>query len=296
MKVGLQIPNFTWPGGPAELASTLGRIARTAEDAGFDSVWVMDHFFQIPFVGAAEMEMMESYTTLGYLAGQTSRAGLGTMVTGVTYRHPGILIKQVTTLDVLSGGRAWLGIGAAWFDREHAGLGVHFPPLKERFERLEDALRIAHQMWSDDNGPFAGKHHQLSETINVPQAIQRPRILIGGGGEKKTLRLVAKYADACNIFAQSPEFVKHKLDVLREHCEREDRSYDDIEKTVLTVMAPGPNGENAAHIVDHFGQLAEIGVQTAIGAVIGCENLTPLEAIGRDVIPQVAKFNARMEA
>jgi F420-dependent oxidoreductase-like protein len=296
VKVGLQIPNFTWPGGPAELASTLGRIARTAEDAGFDSVWVMDHFFQIPFVGAAEMEMMESYTTLGYLAGQTSRAGLGTMVTGVTYRYPGILIKQVTTLDVLSGGRAWLGIGAAWFDREHAGLGVPFPPLKERFERLEDALRIAHQMWSDDNGPFAGKHYQLSETINVPQAIQRPRILIGGGGEKKTLRLVAKYADACNIFAQSPEFVKHKLDVLREHCEREGRNYDDIEKTVLTVMAPGPNGENAAHIVDHFGQLAEIGVQTAIGAVIGCENLTPLEAIGRDVIPQVAKFNARVEA
>ncbi len=296
MKVGLQIPNFTWPGGPAELASTLGRIARTAEDAGFDSVWVMDHFFQIPFVGAAEMEMMESYTTLGYLAGQTSRAGLGTMVTGVTYRYPGILIKQVTTLDVLSGGRAWLGIGAAWFDREHAGLGVPFPPLKERFERLEDALRIAHQMWSDDNGPFAGKHYQLSETINVPQAIQRPRILIGGGGEKKTLRLVAKYADACNIFAQSPEFVKHKLDVLREHCEREGRNYDDIEKTVLTVMAPGPNGENAAHIVDHFGQLAEIGVQTAIGAVIGCENLTPLETIGRDVIPQVAKFNARVEA
>jgi F420-dependent oxidoreductase-like protein len=296
VKVGLQIPNFTWPGGPAELASTLGRIARTAEDAGFDSVWVMDHFFQIPFVGAAEMEMMESYTTLGYLAGQTSRAGLGTMVTGVTYRYPGILIKQVTTLDVLSGGRAWLGIGAAWFDREHAGLGVPFPPLKERFERLEDALRIAHQMWSDDNGPFAGKHYQLSETINVPQAIQRPRILIGGGGEKKTLRLVAKYADACNIFAQSPEFVKHKLDVLREHCEREGRNYDDIEKTVLTVMAPGPNGENAAHIVDHFGQLAEIGVQAAIGAVIGGENLTPLEAIGRDVIPQVAKFNARVEA
>lgn len=296
MKVGLQIPNFTWPGGPAELATTLGRIARTAEDAGFDSVWVMDHFFQIPFVGAAEMEMMESYTTLGYLAGQTSRVGLGTMVTGVTYRHPGILIKQVTTLDVLSGGRAWLGIGAAWFDREHEGLGVPFPPLKERFERLEDALKIAHQMWGEDNGPFEGKHYKLAETINVPQALKRPRILIGGGGEKKTLRLVAKYADACNIFAQSPEFVKHKLDVLREHCEREGRNYDDIEKTVLTVMAPGPNGENAAHIVDQFGKLAEIGVQTAIGAVVGCENLTPLEAMGREVIPQVAKFKASVEA
>jgi probable F420-dependent oxidoreductase, Rv1855c family len=273
MKVGLQIPNFTWPGGPAELASTLGRIARTAE-----------------------MEMMESYTTLGYLAGQTSRVGLGTMVTGVTYRHPGILIKQVTTLDVLSGGRAWLGIGAAWFDREHEGLGVPFPPLKERFERLEDALKIAHQMWGEDNGPFEGKHYKLAETINVPQALQRPRILIGGGGEKKTLRLVARYADACNIFAQSPEFVKHKLDVLREHCEREGRNYNDIEKTVLTVMAPGPNGENAAHIVDQFGKLAEIGVQTAIGAVVGCENLTPLEAMGRDVIPQVAKLGAGVGA
>src|SRR5687768_13071325 len=217
MKLGLQIPYFTCPGGAPELASNLSRIARTAEDAGFDSVWVMDHLFQIPPVGPVENDMLEAYTTLGYLAGQTSRVGLGTMVTGVTYRHPAILIKQVTTLDVLSGGRAWLGIGAAWFEREHLGLGVPFPPLKERFERLEEALQIANQMWSDDNnGPFEGKHYKLAETINVPQALQkpRPRILVGGHGEKKTLRLAAKYADAYNVPGAEPTTARHKFEVL----------------------------------------------------------------------------------
>ena len=288
MKLGLQIPYFTWPGGAPEIAPTLARIAKTAEDAGFDSIWVMDHFFQIPMVGPAETDMLESYTTLGYLAGQTNRVGLGTMVTGVTYRHPGILVKQVTTLDVLSGGRAWLGIGAAWFEREHDGLGVPFPRLKERYERLEDALQIAKQMWnSDNNGEFQGKHYHLKETLNVPQALQRPhpRILIGGSGEKKTLRIVAKYADACNIFAhEGPEVVRHKLSVLREHCEREGRNYGDIEKTVIHVMAVGPNGENTGQLVEQAGKFAEMGVQTILGAVLGCENLTPLEAIGRDVI------------
>jgi F420-dependent oxidoreductase-like protein len=294
MKLGLQIPYFTWPGGAPELASNLSRIARTAEDAGFDSVWVMDHLFQIPPVGPVENDMLEAYTTLGYLAGQTSRVGLGTMVTGVTYRHPGILAKQVTTLDVLSGGRAWLGIGAAWFEREHEGLGVPFPPLKERFERLEDALQIALQMWnSDNNGAFQGKHYQLKETLNAPQALQRPRprILIGGTGEKKTLRLVAKYADACNFGTwEGPEVLRRKFTVLREHCEREGRNYDDIEKTVLYVMNVGPAGENTAQLVDQAGQYAEMGVQTVIGAVPACENLTPLEAIGRDVIPQIASI------
>jgi F420-dependent oxidoreductase-like protein len=294
MKVGLQIPYFTWPGGAPEIAPTLTRISKTAEDAGFDSIWVMDHFFQIPMIDAAEQDMLESYSALSFIAGQTSRLGLGALVTGVTYRHPGILIKQVTTLDVLSGGRAWLGIGAAWFDREHHGLGVPFPPLKERFERLEDALQIANQMWSsDNNGPFEGKHYKLAETLNVPQALSkpRPRILIGGTGEKKTLRLVAKYADACNIFShEGIGFVEQKLAVLREHCEREGRNYDDIEKTAYVMMMPGPNGENTAQLVDHFGKLAEIGVQAAIGVVQGCEKITPLEAIGRDVIPQVAKL------
>ncbi|HSP53986.1 MAG TPA: LLM class F420-dependent oxidoreductase, partial [Dehalococcoidia bacterium] len=259
MKLGLQIPNFTWPSGPAQLGPKLAEIARTAEDAGYESIWVMDHFFQIPMVGSAENEMLESYSALNFIAAHTKSATLGAMVTGVTYRHPGILIKQVTTLDVLSGGRAWLGIGAAWFDREHQGLGVDFPPLKERFERLEDALQIAHQMWSDDIGPFEGKHYHLAETINVPQALQKPhpRILLGGSGEKKTLRLVAKYADACNIFGQAgPGWVKQKLDVLRAHCEREGRDYDDIEKTVLYVFSPGPDGENAAQLLDQLGQFA----------------------------------------
>jgi F420-dependent oxidoreductase-like protein len=293
MKIGLQIPFLTWPGGAPELGPQLAEIARTAEGAGFDSIWVMDHFFQIEFVGSAEMDMVEGYTTLGFIAGQTSRVGLGTLVTGVTYRHPGILIKQVTTLDVLSGGRAWLGIGAAWYEREHLGLGVPFPPLKERFERLEEALEIAHQMWDENNGPYEGKHYKLAETMNVPQALSKPhpRILIGGTGEKKTLRLVAKYADATNIFSQEGvDFVKGKLAVLREHCEREGRNYDDIEKTIYYIMNPGPNGENAGQMIDQLGQFAEIGVQTAIGAVMGVETIKPLEAIGRDVVPQVEKF------
>ncbi len=294
MKIGLQIPYFTWPGGAPELGARLASIARTADDTGFDSAWVMDHYFQIPMAGPAEAEMLEAYTTLAYLAAQTKRLTLGTMVTGVTYRHPGVLIKQVTALDVLSGGRAWLVIGAAWFDREHEGLGVPFPPLKERFERLEEALQIAHQMWDpDDNGPFEGKHYQLKETLNVPPALSRPhpRILIGGTGEKKTLRFVAKYADACNIPAMAgPDFVRQKLDVLRGHCEREGRNYDEIEKTALVIMNPGANGENAGALVEQFGKLAEAGAQTVIGAVAGVESLTPLEAIGKDVIPQVASL------
>ena len=294
MKLGLQIPIFTWAGGPPDLAPTLSRISRTAEDAGFDSIWVMDHHFQMEMVGRAEMDMLEAYTTLGYIAGQTSRVGLGALVTGVTYRYPGILVKEVTTLDVLSGGRAWLGIGAAWYEREHLGLGVPFPPLRERFERLEEALQIAKQMWnSDNNGAYEGKHYQLAETLNSPQSLQRPhpRIMIGGTGEKKTLRLVARYADACNIFAhEGLPFVEKKLATLREHCEREGRSYDDIEKTAYTMMMPGPNGENSAQLVDQLGKLSEIGVQTVLGAVIGVETITPLEAIGRDIIPQIANL------
>ena len=293
MKFGLQIPYFSWPGGAPQLGPKLAEIARTAEDAGYESIWVMDHFFQIPPVGAADLDMLEAYTTLGFLAGQTKRATLGTMVTGVTYRHPGILVKQATTLDVLSGGRAWLGIGAAWFEREHQGLGVPFPPLGERFERLEDALQIAHQMWGENDGAFEGKHYQLAETLNSPQAVRkpRPRILIGGAGEKKTLRLVAKYADACNIFGQAgPDFVKRKLDVLRAHCEREGRDYDAIEKTALFVSNPGANGENAGQLLDQLGRFAEVGVQTVIGALVGVENIKPIEAMGRDVIPAAAKL------
>ena len=291
MKLGLQIPMFTWPGGPTELGQRLAEVAGAAEDCGFSSIWLMDHYFQIPMVGAAELDMLEAYTALGYVASQTSRVRLGTMVTGVTYRHPGLLVKQVTTLDVLSGGRAWMGIGAAWFDREHHGLGVPFPPLKERFERLEEALQIALQMWSDDNGPYEGKHYQLKETLNSPPPVSEPRppILIGGGGERKTLRLVARYADACNFFGD-PATVKHKLEVLRGHCEAEGRNYDEIEKTVLYVLNVGREGEAAGPLVEQLGALAEAGAQTVIGALIGVEHIAPIEAMGRDVIPQVAKL------
>lgn len=291
MKLGLQIPMFTWPAGAAEMGQRLGEIARTAEDSGFSSVWVMDHYFQIPMVGAAELDMLEAYTALGYLAGHTSRVRLGTMVTGVTYRHPGILAKQVTTLDVLSGGRAWLGIGAAWFDREHHGLGVPFPSLRERFERLEEALQITLQMWSDNNGPYEGKHYQLAETISSPQPLSKPRppILIGGGGERKTLKLVARYADACNFFGD-PATVRHKLDVLRQHCQDEGRNYDEIEKTVLFVLNVGREGENSGQLVEQLGAFAEAGAQTVIGALIGVEHIAPIEVMGRDVIPQVAEL------
>ncbi len=291
VKLGLQIPMFTWPGGAAEMGQRLGEIAGTAEDSGFSSVWVMDHYFQIPMVGAAELDMLEAYTALGYLAGHTSRVRLGTMVTGVTYRHPGILAKQVTTLDVLSGGRAWLGIGAAWFDREHHGLGVPFPSLRERFERLEEALQITLQMWSDNDGPYEGKHYQLAETISSPQPLSKPRppILIGGGGERKTLKLVARYADACNLFGD-PATVRHKLDVLRQHCQDEGRNYDEIEKTVLFVMNVGREGEASGQLVEQLGAFAEAGAQTVIGALIGVEHIAPIEVMGRDVIPQVEKL------
>ena len=213
---------------------------------------------------------------------------LGALVTGVTYRHPGLLAKQVTTLDVLSGGRAYLGIGAAWFDREHIGLGVPFPPLKERFQRLEEALRIVKQMWSEDNGPFEGKHYQLAETLNSPQALSKPHppILIGGSGEKKTLRLVAKYADACNVFGASTAEVAHKLAVLREHCEREGRDYDAIEKTIIRPIALNENS-TAAQVVQTLGDYADVGVQTVLGALMGAEQLPLIEIVGRDVIPQV---------
>ncbi|HZC19490.1 MAG TPA: LLM class F420-dependent oxidoreductase, partial [Rubrobacteraceae bacterium] len=203
MRIGLQVPRFTWPGGPGDLGPRLAEIGRTADEAGFASIWVMDHFFQIQYVGATEEPMLEGYSALSYLAGVTAWAKLGTLVTGVIYRHPGILVKTVTTLDVLSGGRAYFGIGAGWFEREAKGLGVPFPPVSERFERLEETLRIARQMWSGEVAPYDGKHYHLAEALNSPQALTKPHppIMVGGMGERKTLRLVAQYADACNLFA-----------------------------------------------------------------------------------------------
>ena len=288
MKIGLQVPDFTWPGGPAQLGADLAAVARTADEAGFGFIAVMDHFFQIGVVGPPEHEMLEAYTTLGYLAACTSRAKLVTLVTGTVYRHPGILAKIVTTLDVLSGGRAWLGIGAAWNEDESRGLGIPFPPVAERFERLEETLQICLQMWRGDESPYRGRHYQLDRPLNSPQALTKPHppIMIGGGGEKKTLRFVARYAQACNLFP-GPE-LGHKLDVLREHCEREGRDYDEIEKTCYFVYDVGEKGEKANQVVDQLGQLAGMGFQAAIGMVVNVQALTPLEIIGSEVIPAVA--------
>jgi alkanesulfonate monooxygenase len=289
MKLGLQISNFTWKGRGPKLGENLANISRCAEDVGYSSIWVMDHLFQIPPVGSAHMEMLEAYTALGFIAGNTRTAKLGTMVTGVTYRNPGFLCKQVTTLDVLSGGRAWLGIGAAWFDREHKGLGIPFPPLKERFERLEEAILICKQMWGKDDGKFEGKHYQLKETLNSPQSLTKPHppILIGGGGEKKTLKLVAKYANACNVHGQDPEFARRKFEIIREHCDKLGRDYNEIERTVLVRLDVGENGEKADEAVEQLGRLADAGAQTAIGYLNGVDKMTPLDAVGNKVIPQV---------
>jgi F420-dependent oxidoreductase-like protein len=261
MRIGLQVPSFTFPGGPEQIGPTFARIAKEADQGGLHSLWVMDHFFQINMVGPADDPMLEGYTSLGFLAGQTSRMDLGLMVTGVTYRHPGILVKTVTTLDVLSGGRAWLGIGAAWNDEESRGLGVRFPPTAERFERLEETLRIAHRMWEGDESAFEGEHYALERPLNSPPALRRPHppVLIGGGGEKKTLRFVARYADACNLF--DGDELPHKLDVLREHCEREGRDYAEIEKTSLSLVTGTPSVDE---VVDRVGRLAERGIDHAI--------------------------------
>jgi F420-dependent oxidoreductase-like protein len=234
--------------------------------------------------------MLEAYTTLGYLAACTSRAKLLTLVTGTVYRHPGILAKIVTTLDVLSGGRAWLGIGAAWNEEESRGLGIPFPPVAERFERLEETLQICLQMWRGDESPYHGEHYRLERPINSPQALSSPHppIMIGGSGERKTLRFVARYAQACNLFP-SPE-VPRKLDVLRAHCEAEGRDYDDIIKTCYFIFDVGDKGEKAGETVDQLGRLAELGFQTAIGAVANVWDVTPLEVIGSEVIPAVASL------
>jgi F420-dependent oxidoreductase-like protein len=288
MRIGVHIADFTWPGGPQRLGSDLARVARRADEVGVHTITVMDHFFQIAVIGPPEHEMLEAYTTLGFLAANTSRVRLLTMVTGVVYRHPGLLAKAVTTLDVLSGGRAMLGVGAAWNEEEARGLGIPFPPLAERFERLEETLQICLRMWSDDERPYEGRHYALARPLNSPQALSRPHppILVGGGGERKTLRLVARYAQACNLFA-SPE-LPHKLEVLREHCRREGRDYDEIEKTVTYHFDLGERNENVGRIVDDLRRLADLGVQTVIGRVPGVWELTPLDVLGQEVIPAVA--------
>ncbi len=288
MRLGIHLPDLTFPDGPSHLARDLAVIAKTAEEVGFDRLSVMDHVWQIGHIGPPEGEMLESYTTLGYLAGQTSTITLLTLVTGAVYRPPGLLGKIVTTLDVLSGGRAMLGIGAAWNAEEAFGLGLPFPETSERFERLEEVLQICRQMFDGVDTPYEGHHYHLGRTLNSPRPLSRPRprILIGGSGERKTLRLVAQYADACNLFP-GPELA-HKLDVLREHCEAVGRDYDEIEKTVLFNFDVGPSGQKVREIVEGLRRLAEMGFSVAHGRVTDVATIHPLEIIGTEVIPEIA--------
>jgi len=292
MKLGLHISDFTWDGGAQELRFKLGDIAKRADDGGVDRISVMDHLWQIGHLGPPEHEMLEAYTALGWLAAKTERVKLLTMVTAVVYREPGLLAKAMTTLDVLSGGRAIFGIGAAWNADESAGLGLPFPPLAERFERLEEAILICKQMWSDDEGSFDGKHYHLARTLNSPQSLSRPHppILIGGAGEKKTLKLVARYADACNIFASDIPEAARKLAVLRQHCLNEGRDYDEIEKTAQTRFDVGENGENANKTIEQLHAIAEAGFTVAHGTMINVSKPGQLELLAERVIPAAEKF------
>jgi F420-dependent oxidoreductase-like protein len=295
MRLGLQINEFNWPGGDAAIGPTFAETVRRAEDAGFTSAWVMDHLYQIGVIGPPEQPMLEAYSALSFAAAVTSRIKLGAMVTGVTYRYPGILVKQVTTLDVLSCGRAYLGIGAAWHEREHRDLGAPFPPVAERFERLEETIQLALQMWSGEVKPFNGKHYQLPEPICRPLPLSKPHppILIGGGGERKTLRLVARYGDACNLFV-TPD-LPHKLDVLKEHCAAENRPYEEIEKTVLMNLNVGTSGSDSARIVDQavrrFDELASLGIDHVIMALPNVTDPRAFDIFGEHIIPEASSLS-----
>lgn len=273
MRCGLQISRFTWPGGPPSIGPTFRRAAENAEGAGLSSLWVMDHFFQIAQHGPPEMDMLEGYSALAFAAAVTERIELGTLVTGVTYRHPGLLAKTVTTLDVLSGGRAWLGVGAAWNEEEHRGLGVPYPPVAERFERLEETLQIARRMFDGDDTPYAGQHFTLERPLNRPAPLRRTPILIGGSGPRKTLRLVARYADACSLFDAGPETMAARLAILRGHCDDVGRNAREIEVTALSRLLVSATGGTSARgnriwtvgeAVEHYGRLAEVGLDHVI--------------------------------
>ena len=297
MKAGLQISSFTWPGGAEAIGPTLARICRDADDAGFDSIWVMDHFFQIRGVGRPEEPMLEGWTALGFMAAHTTRARLGLMVGGVHYRLPGLWVKAATTLDVLSGGRAWLGIGAAWNEEESRALGFPFPPLGDRFEMLEETLRIAHEMWEGERGSeaaFEGRHYQAARLLNSPQSISRPHppIMIGGGGEQKTLRLVAQYADACNVFG-GPETIHHKYEV-HPRALRGDRARPGRDRAVdAPVREAGARrrpGESPQQVVDRFGELSDAGAQHVIFGVRDAWDPRVIEILARDVLPELRKL------
>ena len=291
MNLGLQLNGFDWDGGPGQFAGTLAGIARAAEEAGFDRIGVADHLWQHPIMGGPEANEPECYATLAFLAATTETVRLGAMVSGVHFRHPGVLVKTVTTLDVLSGGRAWFGVGSGHYEEEARGLGIPFPPQRERFERLEETVRIALRMWSGERGderPFEGEHYALERPLNLPQSLSRPHppIMIAGDGEKKTLLLVARYADACSL--RPSQEIPKKLDVLRRHCEAEGRDYDAIEKTCAFAFDVGERGEKAGELVGRLRWLAGLGVETVIGFVPKVDCITPLEIIGSEGIPEVA--------
>jgi F420-dependent oxidoreductase-like protein len=292
VRIGLQIDRFDWPGGTPAIGPTLARIVRQADDVGFDSIWLMDHFFQIRGVGPSTDPMLDGMTALAFIASHTDRARLGLMVGGVHYRPAGLWVKATTTLDVLSGGRAWFGIGAAWNREESEALGFGFPPLGDRFEMLEETLRFAHGMFEGDRGSegrLEGRHVRAARMLNSPQSISRPRvpILVGGGGERRTLRLVARYADACNVFG-GPVAIHHKFEVLREHCHAIGRDPDEIERTTLQdIRLNGPRAESANSIVDRFGELADAGAQHVIVTLPSVHEPADLELLGREVIPQL---------
>ncbi|HEX3929894.1 MAG TPA: LLM class F420-dependent oxidoreductase [Nocardioides sp.] len=289
MKLGVHCSNLTWPGGAAALAPTLAKVARTADDGGVTTLTMMDHYFQMEILGGPPEPMLEGYTSLGFLAGQTSQIELGLLVTGVTYRHPGLLAKIVTTLDVLSGGRAMFGIGAAWYEREHLGFGVPFPATSERFERLEETLQIVRQGWHG-GGSYDGRHYQLADLTLVPQPVQPggPRVMVGGSGERKTLRLVAQYADACNLFATEPQDVQHKLDVLRSHCDDVGRDYDQIAKTIVASRI-NPLTDLDAWLSSMTG-LATLGIEQVWTAPDPADPVGWTERMADQVIPRLAQI------
>ena len=293
MKLGLQIPSFTWPGGAEQIPSTLVRIGQAAEEAGFTSLWVMDHFFQIEMIGKADEPMLEGYSVLNCLASATRRIRLGTLVTGVIYRYPGILIKTVTTLDVLSGGRAYFGVGAAWYEHEAKALGVPFPPLKERFDRLEETVQIALQMWSGKIQSYDGKHYHLTQTLNVPQPLSKPHppIMIGGAGEKRTLPLVAKYADACNLYAfENTDALRAKLEVLHHNCDAIGRPFEEIERTAIGALDLRPGHVSARDAIEYCRRISDAGIQHFIVSLPGDYELTPVELMRKEIIPAVAEL------
>ena len=295
MRIGLHIASYMWPGGPDAIARHLTEIARTADEAGFARLSLMDHFFQIEGLGQHDDPVLEPYAALSYLAGVTKRLRLGALVTAVVFRHPGVLARSVSTLDVLSSGRAFLGIGAAWHGGEAHALGVPFPPLKERFERLEEAVQIMLRMWSDDSTAYHGKHYELAEPFNRPQPLSKPHppILIGGMGEKKTLRLVAQYGDACNLFASGDyDAIRAKLAVLRQHCQEVGRPYDEIDRTAVGTIDLRPGAMTIDDVIVNCRELASAGIHELIVMLPNAHEISPIETIGRDVIPVVADFDA----